>query len=160
MSEIQGVGVSGLPGVPPTVGGKFQEGALEEGRCTATKRIGSKSKKYRTRSTSSASSQDGLRSGSDSGEPRAESQKKGPTIMSNLYTRRDTLSLAGSSSNSDDDEEEVVSPRKKTQINSSGCSHFCVRRIEQHSYGRREIEIAEQEMPGIMALRKKARVRL
>ena len=28
----------------------------------------------------------------------------------------------------------------------------------QASYGRREIEIAEQEMPGIMALRKKASV--
>jgi S-adenosylhomocysteine hydrolase len=28
----------------------------------------------------------------------------------------------------------------------------------QHTYGRREIEIAEQEMPGIMALRKKAKV--
>jgi S-adenosylhomocysteine hydrolase len=30
--------------------------------------------------------------------------------------------------------------------------------VRQHSYGRREIEIAEQEMPGIMALRKKAKV--
>ena len=30
--------------------------------------------------------------------------------------------------------------------------------IFQASYGRREIEIAEQEMPGIMALRKKASV--
>ena len=34
-----------------------------------------------------------------------------------------------------------------------------MRRIEQASYGRREIEIAEQEMPGIMALRNKAKVR-
>jgi len=56
------------------------------------------------------------------------------------------------------DEEGAVSPREKIQKNSSGFSNFCVRRIEQHSYGRREIEIAEQEMPGIMALRKKAKV--
>jgi adenosylhomocysteinase len=56
------------------------------------------------------------------------------------------------------DEEEVISPRENVQKNSNGFSNFCVRRIEQHSYGRREIEIAEQEMPGIMALRKKAKV--
>ena len=57
------------------------------------------------------------------------------------------------------DEEDAISPREKIQKNSSGFSNFCVRRIEQHSYGRREIEIAEQEMPGIMALRKKAKVK-
>lgn len=31
-----------------------------------------------------------------------------------------------------------------------------MRNIKQHSFGRHEIEIAEQEMPGIMALRKQA----
>lgn len=31
-----------------------------------------------------------------------------------------------------------------------------MRSINQHGFGRREIEIAEQEMPGIMALRKRA----
>ena len=51
------------------------------------------------------------------------------------------------------------SPRDKDQKNSKGEKDFCVRKIEQHTYGRREIEIAEQEMPGIMALRKKAKVR-
>lgn len=61
-------------------------------------------------------------------------------------------SYTGSSS-----DEETVSPRDKPQKNSKGFSDFCVRRIEQHSYGRREIEIAEQEMPGIMALRNKAK---
>ncbi len=54
-------------------------------------------------------------------------------------------------------DEETVSPREKEQKNSKGFSDFCVRRIEQASYGRREIEIAEQEMPGIMALRSKAK---
>ena len=50
-----------------------------------------------------------------------------------------------------------MSPREKPQKNSKGSSDFCVRRIEQAPYGRREIEIAEQEMPGIMALRNKAK---
>ncbi|KOB52240.1 Uncharacterized protein OBRU01_26249, partial [Operophtera brumata] len=34
---------------------------------------------------------------------------------------------------------------------------YCVRNIEQNAFGRREIEIAEQEMPGIMALRARAK---
>lgn len=77
-------------------------------------------------------------------------------------------------------EEEDVSPREKVQKNTGGGSDFCVRSINQHGFGRREIEIAEQgltrksiqnyphilwliyvlvfnvEMPGIMALRKRA----
>jgi len=62
-------------------------------------------------------------------------------------------SYSGSSSDEDD-----VSPREKIQTASKGnFKDFCVRRIEQASYGRREIEIAEQEMPGIMALRNKAK---
>ncbi|KAJ8955407.1 hypothetical protein NQ318_003505 [Aromia moschata] len=62
-----------------------------------------------------------------------------------------SASCTGSSSDSDD-----VSPREKVQKNSAGNSDFCVRNINQHAFGRREIEIAEQEMPGIMALRKRA----
>jgi len=61
-------------------------------------------------------------------------------------------SYTGSSSEEDD-----VSPREVIQKNSAGSSDFCVKKIVQHSYGRREIEIAEQEMPGIMALRQKAK---
>jgi len=61
-------------------------------------------------------------------------------------------SYTGSSSEEDD-----VSPREVIQKNSAGSSDFCVRKIVQHNYGRREIEIAEQEMPGIMALRHKAK---
>ncbi|KAG8238593.1 hypothetical protein J437_LFUL018302 [Ladona fulva] len=60
-------------------------------------------------------------------------------------------SYTGSSSDDDD-----VSPREKIQKNSKGFSDFCVRNINQHAFGRREIEIAEQEMPGIMALRSRA----
>lgn len=82
-------------------------------------------------------------------------------------------SYTGSSSEEDD-----ISPREKIQKNSKEGSDFCVRSINQHGFGRREIEIAEQgkllntslkfvnkilytcnkhvEMPGIMALRKRA----
>lgn len=48
-------------------------------------------------------------------------------------------SCTGSSSDEDD-----VSPREKVQKNSSGSSDFCVRNINQHAFGRREIDIAEQ----------------
>jgi len=61
-------------------------------------------------------------------------------------------SYTGSSSEDDDE-----SPRETNQKNSAGSADFCVKKISQHSYGRREIEIAEQEMPGIMALRHKAK---
>lgn len=49
-----------------------------------------------------------------------------------------------------------MSPREKIQTTEKGFTDFCVRNINQHAFGRREIEIAEQEMPGIMALRKRA----
>ena len=60
-------------------------------------------------------------------------------------------SYTGSSSDEDD-----VSPREKDQKSTKGFTDFCVRNIEQAAFGRREIEIAEQEMPGLMALRKRA----
>lgn len=62
-------------------------------------------------------------------------------------------SYAGSSCDGDD----FTTPREKEQKNSHGSSDFCVRNISQHAFGRREIEIAEQEMFGIMALRKRAK---
>ncbi|KAK8400613.1 hypothetical protein O3P69_002437 [Scylla paramamosain] len=62
-----------------------------------------------------------------------------------------TSSYTGSSS-----EEDEISPREKSQRNSKGSSDFCVKNISQSAFGRREIEIAEQEMPGIVALRKRA----
>ncbi|XP_075164341.1 adenosylhomocysteinase like 1 [Haematobia irritans] len=63
-----------------------------------------------------------------------------------------SASYTGSSSDDGDD----IPPREKVQKNSKGGSDFCVRNINQNAFGRREIEIAEQEMPGIMALRKRA----
>lgn len=48
-------------------------------------------------------------------------------------------------------------PREKRQRNTAGSSDFCVKNINsQQAFGRREIEIAEKEMPGILALRKRA----
>ncbi|XP_054979875.1 adenosylhomocysteinase 3 isoform X1 [Sorex araneus] len=65
----------------------------------------------------------------------------------------DSYSSAASYTDSSDDE---TSPRDKQQKNSKGSSDFCVRNIKQAEFGRREIEIAEQEMPALMALRKRA----
>uniref|UniRef100_A0AAY4CYN3 S-adenosyl-L-homocysteine hydrolase NAD binding domain-containing protein n=1 Tax=Denticeps clupeoides TaxID=299321 RepID=A0AAY4CYN3_9TELE len=61
---------------------------------------------------------------------------------------------APSDSDSADDE---VSPREKMQKNSKGGSDFCIKNIKQAEFGRREIEIAEQEMVALMTLRKRAR---
>lgn len=66
----------------------------------------------------------------------------------------DSFSSASYTGSSDDGDD--VPPREKVQKNSKGSSDFCVRNINQNAFGRREIEIAEQEMPGIMALRKRA----
>uniref|UniRef100_A0AAR2J3Q4 S-adenosyl-L-homocysteine hydrolase NAD binding domain-containing protein n=1 Tax=Pygocentrus nattereri TaxID=42514 RepID=A0AAR2J3Q4_PYGNA len=49
-----------------------------------------------------------------------------------------------------------TSPRDKQQKNSKGNGDFCIKNIKQADFGRREIEIAEQEMPALMALRKRA----
>jgi hypothetical protein len=40
-------------------------------------------------------------------------------------------------SSSDDD----ASPRELIQKNSAGSTDFCVKKISQHAYGRREIEV-------------------
>ncbi|XP_013875297.1 adenosylhomocysteinase 3 [Austrofundulus limnaeus] len=65
----------------------------------------------------------------------------------------DSYSSAASYTDSSDDE---TSPRDKQQKNSKGNGDFCIKNIKQSDFGRREIEIAEQEMPALMALRKRA----
>ena len=47
--------------------------------------------------------------------------------------------------------------RERNQANSKGFNEFCIRNIERHNLGRREIELAELEMPGILALRQRAK---
>ena len=93
--------------------------------------------------------------GRNEAAPKMVGSKKKYRSRSTSASSQDSLS-SGSYSGSSSDEE--GSPREKIQSNSKGNSDFCVRKIEQHTYGRREIEIAEQEMPGIMALRNKAKV--
>uniref|UniRef100_A0A8C6VWZ5 S-adenosyl-L-homocysteine hydrolase NAD binding domain-containing protein n=1 Tax=Nothobranchius furzeri TaxID=105023 RepID=A0A8C6VWZ5_NOTFU len=57
----------------------------------------------------------------------------------------------GSESSEDD-----LSPQDKLQSTSKGLSDFCVKNIKQAAFGRKEIEIAQQEMPALMILRKRA----
>ncbi|XP_038562965.1 S-adenosylhomocysteine hydrolase-like protein 1 isoform X3 [Micropterus salmoides] len=76
---------------------------------------------------------------------------------------RRTLSRSISQSSTDsyssvcsDSSEDESSPRDKLQKTSNGLSDFCVKNITQAEFGRREIEIAQQEMPALMFLRKRA----
>uniref|UniRef100_A0A8C2Z709 Adenosylhomocysteinase-like 1 n=1 Tax=Cyclopterus lumpus TaxID=8103 RepID=A0A8C2Z709_CYCLU len=65
----------------------------------------------------------------------------------------DSYSSAASYTDSSDDE---TSPRDKAQVNTHGNSDFCVKNIKQAEFGRREIEIAEQDMSALISLRKRA----
>ncbi|CAH3047057.1 unnamed protein product, partial [Porites lobata] len=67
----------------------------------------------------------------------------------------DSYGSSASYSDSYSSDEDDVSPRERSQKNSSGGSDFCVKNIKLADFGRREIEIAEQEMPGLMLLRKR-----
>ncbi|CAH2243561.1 jg27390 [Pararge aegeria aegeria] len=58
---------------------------------------------------------------------------------------------------SSSDEDEGVQPHEKAIAAGQPNPPYCVRNVEQHAFGRREINIAEQEMPGIMALRARAK---
>ncbi|XP_046991738.1 adenosylhomocysteinase-like 1 isoform X1 [Schistocerca americana] len=82
--------------------------------------------------------------------------KKSSRYRSRSLSASSTDSYSSASYTGSSSEDDPVSPREKVQKNSSGATDFCVRNIKQHAFGRREIEIAEQEMPGIMALRKRA----
>ena len=65
--------------------------------------------------------------------------------------------FTASGSETSEDEEGETSPRNVSQSNSDGFSDFCVRSMKLAAFGRREIELAEQELPGLTALRKKLR---
>jgi len=83
--------------------------------------------------------------------------KKSRRYRSRSLSASSTDSYSSASYTGSSSDEEEVSPREKVQQNSRGFSDFCVRNINQAAYGRKEIDIAEQEMPGIMALRKRAK---
>ncbi|VDP69878.1 unnamed protein product [Echinostoma caproni] len=70
-----------------------------------------------------------------------------------VYMQQYTSSLSSISTDRDDCDTLRLC---KTVTNSRGFNDFCVQKIRQASFGRREIEIAEQEMPGLVALRKRA----
>ncbi|PAA91800.1 hypothetical protein BOX15_Mlig008935g1, partial [Macrostomum lignano] len=59
-------------------------------------------------------------------------------------------------SESDDEDASRLNTRDHVQRNSRGFADFRVKRIGQHQFGRREIDLVEQEMGGLMTLRKKA----
>ncbi|XP_068595214.1 S-adenosylhomocysteine hydrolase-like protein 1 isoform X2 [Brachionichthys hirsutus] len=73
--------------------------------------------------------------------------------LSRSMSQSSAYSLTSVYSDSSDDES---SPRDKRQQNSKGSSDFCIKSITQAGIGRREIELAEQEMPALMFLRKRA----
>jgi hypothetical protein len=58
-----------------------------------------------------------------------------------FYKTKPIFTASYTESSSEDDD---VSPREKIQSSSKGFNDFCVRNINQHAFGRREIEIAEQ----------------
>ncbi|XP_065066684.1 S-adenosylhomocysteine hydrolase-like protein 1 isoform X2 [Rhopilema esculentum] len=67
----------------------------------------------------------------------------------------ESYSSYSDASYSSDEEDGGLNPRETQQTNTSGKSDFCVKNIKLADFGRREIEIAEQEMPGLMLLRKR-----
>uniref|UniRef100_A0A1I8F7V7 AdoHcyase_NAD domain-containing protein n=1 Tax=Macrostomum lignano TaxID=282301 RepID=A0A1I8F7V7_9PLAT len=70
-----------------------------------------------------------------------------------LLHRRPASSIG---SESDDEDASRLNTRDHVQRNSRGFADFRVKRIGQHQFGRREIDLVEQEMGGLMTLRKKA----
>ncbi|XP_041058500.1 putative adenosylhomocysteinase 3 isoform X2 [Carcharodon carcharias] len=83
---------------------------------------------------------------------RSISQSSTDSYSSELMGMSNQNNAASYTDSSDDE----TSPRDKQQKNSKASSDFCIKNIKQADFGRREIEIAEQEMPALMALRKRA----
>ncbi|XP_028263373.1 S-adenosylhomocysteine hydrolase-like protein 1 isoform X1 [Parambassis ranga] len=76
--------------------------------------------------------------------------KTGRRSLSRSISQSSTDSSACSESSEDES-----SPREKVQKTSRGLSDFCIKNIKQAEFGRREIEIAQQDMPALMLLRKR-----
>ncbi|CAH8504780.1 unnamed protein product [Schistosoma turkestanicum] len=95
-------------------------------------------------------------------DKRAYHQNQHPSLSS-ISSGQDDSSYTGSSSDDEEESQQHESPKERylkpglRAVNSRGFNDFCVQKIRQASFGRREIEIAEQEMPGLMALRKRAK---
>ncbi|XP_041853137.1 S-adenosylhomocysteine hydrolase-like protein 1 isoform X2 [Melanotaenia boesemani] len=78
--------------------------------------------------------------------------KAGHRPLSRSRSQSSIDSINSVSSKSSEDES---SPQDKLQKTSKGLSDFCIKNIKQAEFGRREIEIAQQEMPALMILRKR-----
>ncbi|XP_061578080.1 S-adenosylhomocysteine hydrolase-like protein 1 isoform X2 [Cololabis saira] len=59
------------------------------------------------------------------------------------------------SSGGSDTAKDESSPRNKQQKSSKGFTDFCIKNINRAEFGRREIEMAQQDMPALMILRKR-----
>ncbi|XP_062245563.1 S-adenosylhomocysteine hydrolase-like protein 1 isoform X1 [Platichthys flesus] len=79
--------------------------------------------------------------------------KTGHRSLSHSISKSSTDSHNSVCSDSSEDES---TPKGKVQKTSKGFSDFCIKNIKQAESGRREIEIAQQEMPALMVLRKRA----
>uniref|UniRef100_A0A3P8S8L5 S-adenosyl-L-homocysteine hydrolase NAD binding domain-containing protein n=1 Tax=Amphiprion percula TaxID=161767 RepID=A0A3P8S8L5_AMPPE len=79
--------------------------------------------------------------------------KTGRRSLSRSISQSSTDSYSSVCSDSSEDE---TSPREKDQKTSKGLTDFCIKNIKQAEFGRKEIEIAEQEMPALMILKKRA----
>ncbi|CAF1005467.1 unnamed protein product [Rotaria sp. Silwood1] len=98
-----------------------------------------------------------------SGNEKPQGQQTQRLSSINSTSDKDSVDLdhlqqytTASDSDSDADDECGINIRELQHKNQSGFTDFAVRRIKHALYGRREIEIAEQEMPGLMALRRRA----
>ncbi|XP_057186349.1 adenosylhomocysteinase like 2a isoform X1 [Triplophysa rosa] len=111
--------------------------------------------------------------GAVSEAPRTKRQIQYPeqsTEFNSRFTKTGRRSLSRSISQSSTDSsadlhlgdsdtefaEDEVSPRDRQQINSKGKSDFCIKNIKLADFGRREIQLAEEEMTALTALRKAA----
>ncbi|XP_012731545.2 S-adenosylhomocysteine hydrolase-like protein 1 isoform X2 [Fundulus heteroclitus] len=74
-----------------------------------------------------------------------------PLSHSVSQSSADSFSSVGSVSSEDES-----APQDKPQKTSDGLSDFCVKNIKQAAFGRKEIDIAQQGMPALMILRKRA----
>ncbi|CAF0916288.1 unnamed protein product [Didymodactylos carnosus] len=83
-------------------------------------------------------------------------RSSGQSVETDIQRRLSIVESISTASDSDSEDEGGQNLREIEHRNSSGFTDFAVRRIKYATYGRREIEIAEQEMPGLMALRRRA----
>jgi len=83
--------------------------------------------------------------------PSGSGRRRFSTSISSSASIEESSSEFSDSYSSDDE----TSPRDRVLANSKGFKDFRIKDLKLSAYGRKEIEIAEQEMPGLMLLRKK-----